>query len=239
VKWPAEIRVESVSREYKTPAGRVHALDGVSLRIEPGSSVAVTGPSGCGKSTLLGLIAGLEAPTAGRVWVGGEELSALPERERADLRRDRFGLVFQSDNLFPFLTAAENVGLQHAMHYVGGDPRRGLRLLAELGLEGDAHKLPDQLSGGQRQRVAVARALVHRPWVILADEPTGALDIANSAAVVDLLLAAHRDLGATLVVVTHDPAVARRLDRTLSLRDGRVVEGEARSEQLRRVAAGA
>jgi putative ABC transport system ATP-binding protein len=239
VKWPAEIRLESVSREYATPAGLVRAVDGVSLRIEAGSSVAVTGPSGCGKSTLLGLIAGLEAPTDGRVWVGGEEVSALPERERADLRRDRFGLVFQSDNLFPFLTAAENVSLQHAMHYVGGDPNRGLRLLAELGLEGDVDKLPDQLSGGQRQRVAVARALVHRPWVILADEPTGALDAENSAAVVDLLLAAHRDLGATLVVVTHDPGVARRLERTVSLRDGRAADGDAAAGTPPREDAGA
>ena len=129
--------------------------------------------------------------------------------------------MFQSDNLLPFLTAVENVGLQLALQGATDGYERCVEVLAELGLAGDVDKLPDQLSGGQRQRVAVARALIHRPRVILADEPTGSLDADNSAAVIDVLLAAQREAGATLVVVTHDPVVARRLDRTLSLRDGR------------------
>jgi putative ABC transport system ATP-binding protein len=222
VKGPAGIRLDAVSKQYPTPAGPIRAVDRITLELEPGSSVAITGPSGCGKSTLLGLIGGLEAPTAGSVTIGGQEVSSLPERERARLRRRELGLVFQSDNLLPFLTAVENVGLQLALHAAGDGYRRCTELLGELGLGEDAYKLPDQLSGGQRQRVAVARALIHRPRVLLADEPTGALDGDNSAAVIDLLLAAQRESGATLVVVTHDPRVAERLGRILRLRDGRL-----------------
>ena len=228
------IRLESVSRHYSTPAGPVRAVNGITLEVEPGTSLAITGPSGCGKSTLLGLIGGLEPPTSGRVLVGGHEISALPESERARLRRHELGLVFQSDNLLPFLTAAENVGLQLALQGARDGYERSLESLAELGLERELHRLPDQLSGGQRQRVAVARALIHRPGVILADEPTGSLDAHNSATVIDLLLAAQEDAGATLVVVTHDPEVARRLDRELALRDGRLAGGDTRPEEPRR-----
>ena len=221
---PVAIRLESVSKRYATPAGVVRALDGITIEVQPGTSHAITGPSGCGKSTLLGLIAGLDVPTAGSVSVGGQEISSLRDSRRARLRRDQFGLVFQSDNLLPFLTALENVSLQLALHAAGNGYERCLELLEELGLADDAHKLPDQLSGGQRQRVAIARALIHRPRVVLADEPTGSLDSDNSEAVIDLLLAAQRGSGATLVVVTHDPVVARRLDGTLRLRDGRLAD---------------
>jgi ABC-type lipoprotein export system ATPase subunit len=224
VMSPAGIRLDSLSRHYRTPAGLVRAVDGITLEVEPGSSLAITGPSGCGKSTLLGLIAGLETPTAGRVVIGGSEISQLPERQRARLRRDQLGLVFQADNLLPFLTAVENVALQLALQSATDGYQRCLEVLAELGLEDEADKLPDQLSGGQRQRVAVARALIHRPCVILADEPTGSLDAENSAAMIDLLLAAQREAGMTLVVVTHDSVVARRLDTTLILRDGRLAD---------------
>jgi putative ABC transport system ATP-binding protein len=222
VKGPAGITLDAVSKQYPTPAGPIRAVDRISLEVEPGSSLAITGPSGCGKSTLLGLIGGLEAPTAGRVLIGGQEVSRLPEHKRARLRRTELGLVFQSDNLLPFLSAVENIGLQLALRAGGDGYRRCTALLAELGLGDDADKLPDQLSGGQRQRVAVARALIHRPRVLLADEPTGALDGDNSAAVIDVLLAAQRESGATLVVVTHDPLVAERLERTIRLRDGRL-----------------
>jgi putative ABC transport system ATP-binding protein len=224
VNGRAGIRLDSVSRHYATPAGLVRALDGISLEVEPGSSLAITGPSGCGKSTLLGLIGGLEAPTAGRVWAAGRELSSLPERRRARLRREDLGLVFQSDNLQPFLTAVENVGLQLSLRGARDGYERCHEALANLGLAAQAHRLPDQLSGGERQRVAVARALIHRPSVILADEPTGALDAENSATVIELLVAAQREMGATLVVVTHDPGVAGRMDRIIGLRDGRLAD---------------
>jgi putative ABC transport system ATP-binding protein len=216
------VRLDSVSKHYSTPAGEVRAVDGVTLTVEPGTSLAVTGPSGCGKSTLLGLIAGLEAPTSGRLRIGDQEISSLSDQERARLRRGELGLVFQSDNLLPFLTAVENVSLQLALKDPAADFERCLQLLDSLDLGEKAGSLPDQLSGGQRQRVAIARALVHRPRIVLADEPTGELDADNSRIVIDLLLTAQRESGTTLVVVTHDPVVARRLDRTVSLSDGRL-----------------
>jgi putative ABC transport system ATP-binding protein len=218
----ASITLERVAKRYDTPGGVVDALRRVDLRVKPGSSLAIMGPSGCGKSTLLGLIAGLEAPTSGRVVVGGAELSRLHEEERAELRRRELGLVFQAGNLLPFLTVLENVSLGLALTGSASGYRRSVEMLDGLGLGDDLEKLPDQLSGGMRQRVAVARALIHKPRLILADEPTGSLDDDNSAAVVDLLLAAERRGQATLVVVTHDPAVAARFDRTLYLRDGRI-----------------
>ena len=224
------VEVDDVAKRYETAAGVVRAVDGVSLSLQPGTSLAITGPSGCGKSTLLGLIGGLDVPTAGRVSIGGEEISSLPETSRARVRRHEIGLVFQSDNLLPFLTATENVSLQLALDDPGQGSAGSLELLAELGLAEEADKFPDQLSGGQRQRVAVARALIHRPGLIIADEPTGSLDAASANAVVDLLLAAQRAAGATMVLVTHEPGVARRLDRTLNMVDGRLSDRDNDAE---------
>jgi putative ABC transport system ATP-binding protein len=234
---PAGIRIEAVRQHYATPSGLVRAVDGITLDVEPGASLAITGRSGCGKSTLLGLIAGLETPTSGRVLVGDVELSALPDRERDRMRREHFGFVFQSDNLLPYLTALENVGLQLALHPQPGEDgpggeRRCRELLAGLGLADCVDKLPDQLSGGQRLRVAIARALIHRPGVILADEPTGSVDTDNAAVIIDLLLAAQKSTGATLVVVTHDSDVALRLERAVSLRDGRVAEPDPQPDVI-------
>jgi len=224
VSADAGIRVDAVSMRYPTSDGVVSALDGVTFALDPGDSLAIMGPSGCGKSTLLGLIGGLDAPTAGRIWVGNREISRLAETQRTHLRRGTIGFIFQADNLLPFLTVVENVAVQLALHGVRHGYERCLEVLALLGVADQSEKLPDQLSGGQRQRVAVARALIGRPGVILADEPTGALDAHNARAVLDLLLAAQRELGATLIVVTHDPHVASQLNRRLTLRDGRLVE---------------
>jgi len=218
----ASIQVESLVVEYRTASGPVRALDEVSLTVDAGSSVAITGPSGGGKSTLLGVLGGLAVPSSGVVRIGGEELSSLPERRRSGFRRAHVGFVYQADNLLPFLTVAENVGLQLALTGVPAAADRPLDLLDQLGLADVADRLPDQLSGGQRQRAAVARAVVHRPEVILADEPTGALDAANAAGVLDLLLEAQREIGASLVMVTHDRDAASRMDRRIGLRDGRV-----------------
>ena len=231
---PADIRLESVAKHYRTPAGVVRAVDGVTAEVEAGTSLAIAGPSGCGKSTLLGLIGGLDLPSAGRVQIGEHEISTLPERARARVRHDELGFVFQSDNLFPFLTAAENVGLQLSLRSEEGGYERCAELLTQLGLGAHIDKLPDQLSSGQRQRVAVARALVHEPRVVLADEPTGSLDTENAAAIVDLLVAAQRERGTTLVVVTHDLGVARRLDRTLTMRDGQVAADDPTAGPRRR-----
>jgi putative ABC transport system ATP-binding protein len=218
----ASIMVESVIVEHQTSSGPVRALDGVSFTVESGSSVAITGPSGGGKSTLLGVIGGLARPTSGAVRIGDSHISDLSERDRSDFRRGHIGFVYQADNLLPFLTLLENVGLQLALNGEASGAGRSLAVLANLGLAGLAYRLPDHLSGGQRQRAAVARAIVHQPEIILADEPTGALDAANAVGVIDLLLGMQREIGATLIMVTHDREAAGRLDRQIHLRDGRV-----------------
>jgi len=220
------LRLEGVRKEYPIGANRIRAVDGIDLAIEPGSRVAIIGPSGCGKSTLLGLIGGLERPTAGRIWLGNSEVSALSDARRAELRRRSIGFVFQSYDLLPFLTAIENVEFQLALIGDGDGSGRARDLIDRLGLAEHAAKLPDQLSGGQRQRVGIARALAHRPGLILGDEPTGELDSESSAAAMDLLLEAQASLGATLVIVTHDLDVAARLDRVLTLRDGHLVSDQ-------------
>jgi putative ABC transport system ATP-binding protein len=223
---PMGIRLDSVSKHYGTGASAVRAVDGITMGVEPGASLAMVGPSGCGKSTLLGLIGGLESPTHGRVMVGELEISSLPESARARVRRESFGFIFQSHVLLPFLTVTENLMWQLALRGKSDGATRCQQLLAYLGLADHAQKLPDQLSGGQRQRVALARALIHGPSVILADEPTGELDSETSTAVIGLLVAAQRAAGVTLIVVTHDDRVAQQLDRTLHLRDGRL-DGQA------------
>ena len=216
------IAVDSVVVEHQTSRGPVRALDGVSFTVDSGSSVAITGPSGGGKSTLLGVIGGLAQPTSGTVRIGDAQISELSDRDRSDFRRSHIGFVYQADNLLPFLTLLENVGLQLALNEKSSGTGRSLAALADLGLAGLAYRLPDHVSGGQRQRAAVARAIVHQPKIILADEPTGALDTVNAAGVIDLLLAMQREIGATLIMVTHDRDAARRLDRQIHLRDGRV-----------------
>ena len=220
----ASVQVRDLVVEYLTAAGPFRALDCPELVVVGGSSVAVVGPSGCGKSTLLGVLAGLAAPTDGTVTIGSTEITRLSESARVAFRKATIGVVYQADNLLPFLTVAENVQLQLALC---GDTDNAAGRIAEvldrLGLGEVVNRLPDDLSGGQRQRAAVARAIIHRPSVILADEPTGALDEANARAVVDLLVNARQDLGATLVLVTHDPSVAERMGRSVTLHDGAIV----------------
>ena len=216
------LSIESVVVEYSSPAGPVRALDTLSFTVGGGSSVAITGSSGGGKSTLLGLIGGLARPTAGAVRIGGQEISSLSDGDRSDFRRRHIGYVYQADNLLPFLTLLENVQLPLTLVGDHADVEQSMNVLHRLGLAGLAHRLPDQLSGGQRQRAAVARAVVHRPRVILADEPTGALDSRNAAGVIELLLDMQTDIGATLVMVTHDRAAAGRLDEQLELANGRL-----------------
>lgn len=220
----AALDIRGVSMTYRTSLGPVQALDDVSLSVTAGASLAIVGPSGCGKSTLLGLLGGLELPTSGEVRIGDDVVSGLPDQQRAALRRRAIGFVFQADNLQPFLSVTENVGLQAVLAGLPDDAVRNEELLRALDVGALGHRFPDQLSGGQRQRVAVARALVHGPRVVLADEPTGSLDTASSEKVVDLLLRAHRGSGSTLVVVTHDRAVAERMDVVVELSAGRVTD---------------
>lgn len=216
----ATITLDAVEREYDTPAGAVHAVKGVSLTVPAGREVALVGPSGSGKSTLLGLIGGLERPTAGRVLVAGVSVGELNDEAMAAYRRRNVGFIFQSYDLLPYLTVAENVALQGA---ISGTPEVDIdELLEVLGLASERDKLPDQLSGGQKQRVGIARCLVHRPAVVLADEPTGELDSVTSARVIEVLLERVRAIGATAVVVTHDQHVAANFERVITLKDGLV-----------------
>ena len=219
------IALRDVVMRHDTVMGPVTALVCPALTLVAGSATAIVGPSGCGKSTLLGLLAGLALPTMGAVFIGTTDLTTLTEPRRVALRKASIGMVYQADNLLPALTVAQNICLQLAL--CGDTAQAGSRtdqLLDQLGLTALADRLPDQLSGGQRSRVAVARAIVHRPAVILADEPTGALDKDNATAVIDLLLAAQIRLGATLVIVTHDPDIAARMDRQVTLAQGRITE---------------
>ena len=224
------VRLEGVTKHYRAGGAAVRAIDGVDLEVESGSNVAIMGPSGCGKSTLLGLLGGLERPSRGRIWLDGVEISSLSETERSRVRRESIGFVFQSYDLLPFLTAKENVEFQIALVGRGDGSDRSGELIARLDLNDHATKLPDQLSGGQRQRVGIARALAHGPRLILGDEPTGELDSETAKTVLDLMLKAQAAIGATMIVVTHDAAVAARMDRVVSLRDGKVV-GDRRMDE--------
>ncbi|QIK82262.1 ABC transporter ATP-binding protein [Sanguibacter sp. HDW7] len=204
-----------------------HALDGVDLTVEPGESLAIMGPSGSGKTTLLHVLAGILAPTSGSVAWRGEDLAALPDRRRTQLRRTDFGFVFQSGRLLPELPAVENAALPLLL---AGMPRAqavatAAAELGRLGLRGLEGRRPGELSGGQAQRVAIARALVGRPGIVFADEPTGALDQATGQEVLTVLTAAAAANGAALVVVTHDAGVAQHCERTVTMRDGRI-DGE-------------
>jgi putative ABC transport system ATP-binding protein len=215
----AELAVENVSKRF---GERVVALRGVSLRVQPGELVLLTGPSGSGKTTLLNVIAGFDVPDEGRVLVDG-----APVQEREDLarfRREEIGVVFQLHHLIAGLTAADNVEMALIPVRITRAERRErvLAALQEVGLGARAEHFPSQLSGGERQRVAVARALVNHPRLLLADEPTGALDSASSEEVLALFGALRDRFGMTVLLVSHDPGAARRVDRTLRLRDGRV-----------------
>lgn len=219
------LQLRQVTKVHGAGADQVHALRGVDLSVEPGQMVAVMGPSGSGKSTLLTIAGGLEEPTSGEVRIGGNLLSGLSRNQRARLRRRRVGYVFQDFNLLPGLTAVENVALPLELD---GTPMRRARTAAmtalrELGLADRARQFPDNLSGGERQRVAIARAIVGERHLLLADEPSGALDSTNGETVMRLLLAACKG-GVAVLVVTHDAQLASWADRVVFLRDGQVVD---------------
>jgi putative ABC transport system ATP-binding protein len=230
------LRFASVSRTYRSGATTVRALDAVTLEVRAGELVAVMGPSGSGKSTLLAIAGGLDSPTSGSVWVEGTALAGLPPAALARLRRDHIGYVFQDFNLVSALTAAENVALPSELAGARARAARrdALAALEEVGLGEVADRFPDQLSGGEQQRVAIARALIGRRRLVLADEPTGALDSGTGQAVLEVL---HRrvEAGAAGVMVTHEARYAGWADRIVFLRDGRIVDstgGRSSPEQL-------
>ena len=228
------VRVTDVTKVYQ--GGITGALNGVSLSVEQGEFTAVMGPSGSGKSTLLNLIAGLDRPTSGGVLVRGVDLGRLGESGLARFRRDHVGFVFQFFHLLPNLTALENVLIPAQLKGRESADARGRRLLETLGISEVADRYPAKLSGGQQQRVAIARALINNPTLLLADEPTGALDTHSGDQVMDLLAQLHRD-GQTILLVTHDAKLAtRHASRVVSVMDGKIVD-DARLETTERPAA--
>ncbi len=222
------IEADGLQMHYSVGTRAVPVLRGVTLRIDAGTRVAIAGPSGSGKSSLLLLLAGLERPAGGRIRFEGIDLGTLDADGLADLRRDRIGIVFQSFHLLPSLSALDNAALPLQMAGVRDARESAAAMLERVGLGGRLLHRPTQLSGGEQQRVAIARALVHRPRLLLADEPTGNLDDETAASVRELLFGLNRELGTTLVLVTHDLDFAARCDRTLRLHDGLLHEAPAR-----------
>ena len=221
---PILLSARSVSRSYRLGAALVPAIRDVSLEIRPGEFVAIQGPSGSGKTTLLNLLGLLDAPDAGEIRVEELEASALTENAKSDLRRDRFGFVFQTFNLIPVLSAEENVAYPVGLTGKPAAERRARarELLAAVGLAEKADVRPDLLSGGQRQRVAIARALANRPAVVFADEPTANLDSKTADEILELMRALNEESGVAFLFATHDPRVVARARRVVSLTDGRV-----------------
>lgn len=229
----AVILCDNLVKIYKVANLEVVALQGLDLLVEPGEFIALVGASGSGKSTLMNILGGLDVPSAGRATVAGHVLGEMGARERTDYRRRVIGFVWQQTarNLLPYLTARQNVELPMLLNGLGHRERgaRAGELLAQVGLADRADHRPERLSGGEQQRVAIAVALANEPHVLLADEPTGELDTATAHEVFDLLRIVNRDMGVTIVVVTHDPLVSEQVNRTIAIRDGRTS-----SETLRR-----
>ena len=222
------LSVEHLTKVYGTGDTAVRALDDVSFEVATGEFVAIIGSSGSGKSTLLHLMGGVDRPTSGTVRLQGQDVFARSDEELAVFRRREVGLVYQFYNLVPVLDVVENMTLPVLMDGREPNTRRLDMLLGALGLRGREHSLPNQLSGGQQQRVAIGRALMNAPAVVLADEPTGNLDSKNSAEIMALLRRSNRELGQTLVVITHDENVALMADRVIAIEDGRLVRDERR-----------
>ncbi len=218
----AILRCRSLSRTYRSGSRDLTVLKDITFDVSPGEFLAILGPSGSGKTTLLGLLAGLDLPSSGKVHLDGEDLGSLTEDERARLRVEKIGFVFQSFQLMPTLTAQENVQVPLELR---GQSEAGIRahdLLARVGLSGREHHYPVQLSGGEQQRVALARAFSTRPKILFADEPTGNLDASTGATIIELMAELNNDQGTTLILVTHDLELASRARRTIRLADGRL-----------------
>lgn len=218
------IEIRGLSMSYPLEAGSLEVLSGVDMQIADGETIAIVGPSGSGKTTLLILLAGLEAPAAGSITIDGEDVSGLDADALADIRRDKLGIVFQSFHLVPSLTALGNVSLpaEIAGHAHARD--RARQLLDRVGLAERADHYPSQLSGGEQQRVAIARALAHSPRVLLADEPTGNLDVNTGARIIEMLFELNAETGSTMILVTHDTEIARRCQRVFHLDNGKLIE---------------
>ena len=219
------LRTENLWKLYHAGKVEVPALRGVNFEVQPGESVAVMGPSGCGKSSLLYVIGGLAQASRGKVLVDGNDLTELSDAARTKLRRHKIGFVFQRFNLLPTLTAKGNIAIAQFIHGDGFDPHRFDVVTQMLGLAGRLHHKPSELSGGEQQRVAIARAIINEPKILLADEPTGNLDSKNSEIVLQMLRQLNKDLGQTIVMITHNPEATTYFDRVVHMRDGVIVDG--------------
>ncbi len=221
------INVRQLSKTYETPGEAIRVLDHLDLTLAAGETAAIVGPSGCGKSTLLNLLGALDRPTSGSITIGDQDISTFSEEQAAAFRNHSLGFIFQQQHLLPQLNVLENVLVPRLagdwQESAADTEQRALKLLESVGLSGRLHHLPWQLSGGEKLRTAVARALINRPKLILADEPTGSLDPASTDTVADLLLALNRDHGVTLIVVTHNAALAQRMGKTFELRNGKLI----------------
>lgn len=224
---PPLIDVTGLSKKVSDASGELTILDDIHFTVRSGSTVALVGASGSGKSTLLGLLAGLDLPSSGKVLINGRDLYALDEDGRAALRKSQLGFVFQSFQLLSHLTALENVMLPLELRADPGARQKAEQMLGRVGLSQRLRHYPKFLSGGEQQRVALARAFVTDPPLLLADEPTGSLDAATGEAVIDLMFTLNREQGSTLVLVTHDPSIAARCERTLTIAAGRLVADSA------------
>ncbi len=221
------LRVEHLTKSYTTGAGSLTVLKDISFELPQGSTCAILGPSGSGKTTLLGLCAGLDRPTSGFVLLNGEPLASMDEDERARTRNQHVGFVFQNFQLIPTLTALENVMVPMELRGDRTARALGSELLRQVGLGERVTHYPTQLSGGEQQRVALARAFINRPKILFADEPTGNLDAETSSGIIEIMLELNRSAGTALVLVTHDPDVAKLTQRTIRLRSGEMVESRS------------
>jgi putative ABC transport system ATP-binding protein len=223
---PEIIRVKGLRKVYRVGEVDVEALRGIDLEVRRGEFVAVVGPSGSGKSTLFHILGGLAPPTTGEVWIDGADLRKMSESKRTEMRQRKVGFVFQKYNLLPTLTAGDNIALAQAIAGIKKQPVGFANVLKLLGIDNRLDHKPRALSGGEQQRVAIARALINQPAILLADEPTGNLDTANSNAVLDLLRDLNKRTGQTILMITHNPEAAAFADRIVSMRDGKIISPE-------------
>jgi len=222
------VKIKELKKFYRVGDERIEALRGINLEIARGEFISIVGTSGSGKSTLLNIMSSLERPTKGEVNIGQVSLSKIKEKKLSDFRRDNIGFIFQSYNLLAPLTALENTVLPLIFRGIGRRKREamGREILKKVGLEDRMHNKPNQMSGGQQQRVSIARALINKPKIIFADEPTGNLDSKTTEEILELLIASAKENNSTLVMVTHDPTVAARADRSIHLKDGVIIKEE-------------